>query len=140
MPSVVVERHEGVAEITLNRPEVLNAVNYETIAALAAAVAEAAEDRAARAVDDHCLSLGQLSVVEQRLPRRQAGPRHRCGVDMVGSLRLRGQVTGLDGNVLGGRPVTPLVGQPEHLVADGESGRAQSQRGDDPRHLGPGDN
>jgi len=50
MPDVVVERHEGVLEITLNRPEILNAVNRETIAALAAAVAEAAEDRAARVV------------------------------------------------------------------------------------------
>ena len=50
MPSVVVERHEGVLEITLNRPDILNAVNRETIAALAAAVAEAADDRAARVV------------------------------------------------------------------------------------------
>ena len=32
MPSVVVERHEGVFEIILNRPEILNAVNRETIA------------------------------------------------------------------------------------------------------------
>jgi len=50
MPSVVVERHEGVFEITLNRPEILNAVNREVIAALAAAVAEAAEDRTTRVV------------------------------------------------------------------------------------------
>jgi 2-(1,2-epoxy-1,2-dihydrophenyl)acetyl-CoA isomerase len=50
MPSVVVERHEGLFEIILNRPEILNAVNRETIAALAAAVGEAAEDGAARAV------------------------------------------------------------------------------------------
>jgi 2-(1,2-epoxy-1,2-dihydrophenyl)acetyl-CoA isomerase len=50
MPSVVVERHEGVIEIILNRPEILNAVNRVTIAALAAAVAEAAEDRATRVV------------------------------------------------------------------------------------------
>ena len=50
MPSVIVERREGVFEITLNRPEVLNAVNRETIAELAAAVAEASEDRGARAV------------------------------------------------------------------------------------------
>jgi len=49
MPNVIVERHEGVFEIILNRPEILNAVNRETIGALAAAVAEAAEDRAARA-------------------------------------------------------------------------------------------
>ena len=50
MASVVVERHEGVLEIILNRPDILNAVNRETIAALAAAVAEAAEDRGARVV------------------------------------------------------------------------------------------
>src|SRR5215470_15279536 len=50
MSNVVVERHEGVFEIILNRPEILNAVNRETIGALAAAVTEAAEDRAARAV------------------------------------------------------------------------------------------
>ena len=50
MPDVVVERHEGVLEIILNRPEILNAVNRETIAALADAVAGAAEDRAARVV------------------------------------------------------------------------------------------
>jgi len=50
MPSVVVERHEGVFQITLNRPEILNAVNREVIAELAAAVAEAAEDRTSRVV------------------------------------------------------------------------------------------
>jgi 2-(1,2-epoxy-1,2-dihydrophenyl)acetyl-CoA isomerase len=50
MPHVVVQRHDAVFEITLNRPEILNAVNRETIAALAAAVAEAGDDRAARAV------------------------------------------------------------------------------------------
>ncbi len=50
MPSVIVERREGVFEITLNRPEVLNAVNREAIAELAEAAADAAEDPAARAV------------------------------------------------------------------------------------------
>jgi len=43
MPSVVVERCGGVIEIILNRPEILNAVNRETIAALADAVAGAAQ-------------------------------------------------------------------------------------------------
>src|SRR6266851_4557699 len=50
MPSVVVQRNEAVLEIVLNRPEVLNAANRELIAELAAATAEAAEDRKARVV------------------------------------------------------------------------------------------
>ena len=50
MPHVTVERRDAVFEITLNRPEILNAVNRETIAALAAAVAEAGDDRTSRAV------------------------------------------------------------------------------------------
>jgi 2-(1,2-epoxy-1,2-dihydrophenyl)acetyl-CoA isomerase len=50
MPHVAVQRRDAVFEITLNRPEVLNAVNRETIGALAAAVAEAGDDRASRAV------------------------------------------------------------------------------------------
>jgi 2-(1,2-epoxy-1,2-dihydrophenyl)acetyl-CoA isomerase len=50
MPHVVVQRHDAVFEITLNRPEILNAVNRDTIAALAAAVVEAGDDRASRAV------------------------------------------------------------------------------------------
>ena len=94
---------------------------------------------AARAVDDHRLPCGQLPVVEQGLPGGQAGPRHRRGVDVVGGPRLQRHVTGLDGHVLGGRPVPELVGQPEHLVADGEAGRPVAERGDDPRHLVAGD-
>jgi hypothetical protein len=77
-------------------------------------------DRAARAVDDHRLPLGQLPVVEQALPRRQARPRYRRGVHVVHGPRLPGHVTGFDGDVLSGRPVTELVGQPEHLIADAE--------------------
>jgi len=50
MPEVKVARDGAVCEIVLDRPEVLNAVDRETIAALAAAAAEAAEDEAARAV------------------------------------------------------------------------------------------
>jgi 2-(1,2-epoxy-1,2-dihydrophenyl)acetyl-CoA isomerase len=50
MPEVEVARDGAVCEIVLCRPQVLNAVDRETIAALAAAAAEAAEDEAARAV------------------------------------------------------------------------------------------
>ena len=50
MLSVVVQRHEAVLQIMLNRPEVLDAANRELIAGLAAAAAEAAEDRSARVV------------------------------------------------------------------------------------------
>ena len=50
MPKVILERHEALLEIILNRPEVLNAVDAETIAALTAAAGEAADDKTARAV------------------------------------------------------------------------------------------
>ena len=50
MHCVVVQRREAVFEIMLNRPEVLNAANRELIGELAAATAEAAEDRSARVV------------------------------------------------------------------------------------------
>jgi 2-(1,2-epoxy-1,2-dihydrophenyl)acetyl-CoA isomerase len=50
MPGVKVVRDGAVCEIVLDRPDVLNAVDRETIAALAASAAEAAEDTAARAV------------------------------------------------------------------------------------------
>jgi 2-(1,2-epoxy-1,2-dihydrophenyl)acetyl-CoA isomerase len=50
MAKVVVERRGAIFEIRLNRPEMLNAVDREAIAALASAAAEAAEDRNARVV------------------------------------------------------------------------------------------
>jgi 2-(1,2-epoxy-1,2-dihydrophenyl)acetyl-CoA isomerase len=50
MPDMIVRRQDAVFEIILNRPEIRNAVNREAIGELAAAVAEAAEDRIARAV------------------------------------------------------------------------------------------
>jgi 2-(1,2-epoxy-1,2-dihydrophenyl)acetyl-CoA isomerase len=50
MQKVIVQRRGAVLEIRLNRAELLNAIDRETIEALAAAAAEAAEDRTARAV------------------------------------------------------------------------------------------
>ncbi|HUC12061.1 MAG TPA: enoyl-CoA hydratase-related protein [Stellaceae bacterium] len=50
MPKVIVEQRGAVREIRLNRPQLLNAVDCETIAAFAAAAAAAAEDRTVRVV------------------------------------------------------------------------------------------
>ena len=74
MASVVVERHEGVLEIILNRPDILNAVNRETIAALAAAVAEAVEGDARvvllRGAGAHFCAGGDITMFAEliRLP------------------------------------------------------------------------
>jgi 2-(1,2-epoxy-1,2-dihydrophenyl)acetyl-CoA isomerase len=50
MPKVIVEERGPVCEIRLGRPEVLNAVDGETIAELAAATAHAAEEKSVRVV------------------------------------------------------------------------------------------
>jgi 2-(1,2-epoxy-1,2-dihydrophenyl)acetyl-CoA isomerase len=50
MRTLELERQDGVFEICLNRPEILNAANREMIEELAAATAEAAADSGARAV------------------------------------------------------------------------------------------
>jgi 2-(1,2-epoxy-1,2-dihydrophenyl)acetyl-CoA isomerase len=50
MAKVIIERRGAVFEIRLNRPELLNAVDRETIAAFAAAAGEAAADPDARVV------------------------------------------------------------------------------------------
>jgi 2-(1,2-epoxy-1,2-dihydrophenyl)acetyl-CoA isomerase len=50
MATVILQRHEAVLEILLNRPEMLNAANRQLIGELAAAVAEAAGDPSVRAV------------------------------------------------------------------------------------------
>jgi hypothetical protein len=56
-------------------------------------------------------------------------------VDVVDGPRLRGQLAGFDGDVLGGCPVTQWIGQPEHLVPNGDSSDPESERHDDARHL-----
>jgi len=64
---------------------------------------------------------------------RRAGERSSTSPPIVSNTR-----SGLDGDVLGGRPVTPLVGQPVYLVANGDPGCAQAQLGDDPDTSAPG--
>jgi len=49
-PTIRVDRHDGWAEVTLNRPDRLNAFDAEMHRQLAAALAEIAEDPACRAV------------------------------------------------------------------------------------------
>ncbi len=49
--------------------------------------------------------------------------------------RLRGEVAGFDGHVLGGCAVAVPVGQSIDRLADGDADRAIPQRLDDPRNL-----
>jgi 2-(1,2-epoxy-1,2-dihydrophenyl)acetyl-CoA isomerase len=90
MPSVIVQRREGVFELTLNRPEVLNAVNREAIAELAAAAAEAAEDRGARAVllmgaGTHFCAGGDITMFAE-LIRLSPGERQKALYRIVDTL------------------------------------------------------
>jgi 2-(1,2-epoxy-1,2-dihydrophenyl)acetyl-CoA isomerase len=96
MPSVILNRHEGVSEIILNRPEVLNAVNRETIAELAAAAAEAAEDRATRTVllrgaGTHFCAGGDIGMFDEliRLPPEDRGKALYQIVDGLHPLLIR---------------------------------------------------
>jgi 2-(1,2-epoxy-1,2-dihydrophenyl)acetyl-CoA isomerase len=96
MPSVVVQRNGTVLEIVLNRPEVLNAVNRELIGALAAATAEAAEDRAARVVllrgaGTHFCAGGDVTMFQEliELPPAERGSALYRIVDGLHPLLIR---------------------------------------------------
>ena len=96
-------------------------------------------DRTGRAVDDHRLPRRQLGAIEQGLPGGEAGPGQRRGVDVVDLARFRSQVASLDSHVIGGRPVTELIGRAKHLVTDGDAGRPETESGDHPGDLVAGD-
>jgi 2-(1,2-epoxy-1,2-dihydrophenyl)acetyl-CoA isomerase len=96
MPKVIVERRGAVLEIVLNRPEILNAVDRETIAALAAAAAEAAEDKSARAVllrgaGSHFCAGGDIVMFGELIgsPPEQRGRALYETVDMLHPLLIR---------------------------------------------------
>jgi 2-(1,2-epoxy-1,2-dihydrophenyl)acetyl-CoA isomerase len=90
MPNVIIERNGAVFEIILNRPEVLNAIGRDTIAALAAAAAEAAEDKAARAVllrgaGTHFCAGGDIAMFGE-LIRLSPAQRHKMLYQTVDAL------------------------------------------------------
>ncbi len=96
MPKVIVERRGAVFEIRLNRPELLNAVDRETIAALAAAAAEASEDRTARVVliygeGTHFCAGGDITMFGEliRLPPEERRKMLYQTVDALHPLLLR---------------------------------------------------
>jgi 2-(1,2-epoxy-1,2-dihydrophenyl)acetyl-CoA isomerase len=96
MSKVIVERNGAVCEIRINRPEVLNAVDREAIAALAAAATEAAEDSTVRVVllrgeGAHFCAGGDIGMFGE-LVRQPADERRRefyRTVDMLHPLLVR---------------------------------------------------
>jgi 2-(1,2-epoxy-1,2-dihydrophenyl)acetyl-CoA isomerase len=96
MPKVIAERRGAIFEIRLNRPDLLNAVDRETIAALAAAAAEAAEDRGARVVllrgeGSHFCAGGDITMFGElvRLPPKERRRELYQTVDMLHPLLVR---------------------------------------------------
>jgi 2-(1,2-epoxy-1,2-dihydrophenyl)acetyl-CoA isomerase len=96
MPTVIVERRGAVCEIRLNRPEMLNAVDRETIAAVSAAAAEAADDRNVRVVllrgeGTHFCAGGDIRMFGELIgfsPEERRRELHRT-VDMLHPLLVR---------------------------------------------------
>src|SRR5262249_14844747 len=77
----------------------------------------------------------EVAVVEQRLPRRQAGLGDRGGFEEIDARRLRRDAASVDGDVLGGPAVAVAVDEPEDLVAHRDAGRSVPGRDDDARTL-----
>jgi hypothetical protein len=73
-------------------------------------------DAAAGAGDDHALTALQTAVVEERLPRAEAGEGDRRALDVVERLRLRRHDRRRHDRVLGGAAVPVEGRQREHLV------------------------
>lgn len=96
MPKVITERRGAVFEIRLNRPELLNAVDRETIAALAATATDAAEDRSVRVVllrgeGAHFCAGGDITMFGElvRLPAEERRKALYETVDALHPLLLR---------------------------------------------------
>jgi enoyl-CoA hydratase/carnithine racemase len=96
MTKLIAERRGAVCEIRLNRPEVLNAVDRETIAAFSAAAAEAADDRNVRVVllrgeGAHFCAGGDIGMFGElvRLPADERRRQFYRTVDMLHPLLVR---------------------------------------------------
>jgi hypothetical protein len=92
-------------------------------------------DTTCRAVDQHRLPRREPAVVEQALPRGQPRDRQCGGLCVVDVRRERSEVAGLHRGVLGQRAVAGPVGEAEHPLADGETGRSVAEFGDDARQF-----
>jgi 2-(1,2-epoxy-1,2-dihydrophenyl)acetyl-CoA isomerase len=96
MPKVIAERRGAIFEIRLNRPELLNAVDRETIMELGAAAAGAAEDGDARVVllrgeGSHFCAGGDITMFGElvRLPPEERRRELYQTVDMLHPLLVR---------------------------------------------------
>jgi 2-(1,2-epoxy-1,2-dihydrophenyl)acetyl-CoA isomerase len=90
MRTLLIERRDGVFEIMLNRPEILNAANREMIADLAEATAEAEADGATAAVllrgaGTHFMAGGDIRLFGE-LARRPPEERREVFREMVAAL------------------------------------------------------
>lgn len=81
-------------------------------------------DAARRAVNQDGLPGGQMTVVEQGLPRGQSGHWQRRGHHVVDSIRQRREIAGLHRDVFRQRSVAAPVCEPEDALAYLEPGCA----------------
>src|SRR5882762_774348 len=63
-------------------------------------------------VDQDPIAAREVRLIEERLPRRQARQRHRCGLDMIQRFRLGRQIGCAHRDVLGCCTIPPEVQQP----------------------------
>src|SRR5579875_2912881 len=110
-PPVLLHSSDGVLEITLNRPERLNACGAQMAEALQAALEEAAGDRALRAVlitgagRAFCAGADLVELGEQRAGEEQAPPDVRAALERRYNPLLR-EIRAIE------KPVIAAVGGP----------------------------
>jgi WS/DGAT/MGAT family acyltransferase len=126
LPCAVVER-----ALTVGRAPGADHVGAE----LARELRHDRPDGAGRAVREDALPRLEAAVLEQPLPRGQARDGQARAHGEVDVPRERREVARLHGHVLGQGPVAMPVREPEDALADGQPGRAVSERADHAGHL-----